>query len=486
LVIILTFIEPMASHLLSTNKNIFVMLTIQITARKAPAHKVEVSHKDDLMKPRPRSQELYQKMCQHIPGGVNSPVRACKGVDQLPMIIERGKGDTITDVDGHQYIDYCGSWGALIHGHAHPEIIAAAHKQIAMGTTFGISSGTEAEIAELVTALVPSVEAIRFVSSGTEATMSAIRLARGYTGRELIVKFDGNYHGHADFLLVKAGSGLLEVADPTSFSAGIPAALVQHTISLPYNDIDRCRQLLLDPAFSSRVAAVILEPIPANMGVVPPVPGFLESLRQLTTEIGALLIFDEVITGFRVGLRGAQGLYGITPDLSCFGKIIGGGFPAAAFGGQRRIMECLAPIGNVYQAGTLSGNPVAMGAGLRTLSLLQQKGFYEQLDAATQMLTAPVEAFLAANPKIQASLQRVGSMFTLFFGKRHITSLAEAQQCDNQQFGRFFRFMFDRGVYIPPLQWEAWFISAAHTDHHLRTTSKLIIEFLDSHVRNYS
>lgn len=432
---------------------------------------------------RTKSQNIYDKLCQVIPGGVNSPVRSCKGVEQLPLVAERGFGDLLFDADGHSYIDFCGSWGALIHGHAHPAILAAATTQMALGTSFGITTEIEEKIAAKVVNLVDSVEKIRFVSSGTEATMSAVRVARGYTGRKLIVKFDGNFHGHADFFLVRAGSGVLELNQNAS-SAGIPETIVQDTISLPYNDEYSCKKFLMDPANRKRIAGVILEPIAANMGVVPATESFLKMLRAVTEEIGALLIFDEVITGFRVALAGAQALYGIKPDLTCFGKIIGGGFPAAAFGGRREIMDCLAPLGAVYQAGTLSGNPVAMAAGLQALTLLEHENFYVNLRHKTKILTGPIQEYLQAHPKLEVCLQEKGSMFTLFFGSRQVSNMTEAQQCNGQLFGNFFRYMFDHGVYIPPLQWEAWFISNAHTEENLMKTSDLVVAFLHNEFPN--
>lgn len=428
------------------------------------------------MKTRPKSQTIYDNLCQVIPGGVNSPVRSFKSVAQSPMIVESAKGDLLFDADGHSYIDFCGSWGPLIHGHSHPEIIQAAQKRLAMGTTFGISTEIEEQIANKVTKLIDSIDKIRFVSSGTEATMSAVRLARGYTRREVVIKFDGNFHGHSDQFLVKAGSGVLN-SDQTSSSAGIPKDMVRNTISLPYNDVEECRKFLLAPENRSKIAAVILEPIAANMGVVPPETNFLKMLRETTDEIGALLIFDEVITGFRVGLQGAQGLYGITPDLTCFGKIVGGGFPAAAFGGRKEIMDHLAPLGSVYQAGTLSGNPVAMEAGLKALTLLERSGFYNELEAKTEILTKPLEDFINKNPALQICLQRVGSMFTLFFGRRSVKNAQEAQCCKPEQFTNFFQYLFNEGVYIPPMQQEAWFVSSAHTEENLILTRDLILAY---------
>lgn len=427
---------------------------------------------------RSRSRTLYEKLCEMIPGGANSPVRACKAVEQLPMVIDRAEKDTVIDVDGRRYIDFCGSWGALIHGHAHPQIIEAASRRMSGGTTFGISSLIEEQMARKVVGLVDSLEKVRFVSSGTEATMSAVRLARGFTGRDLIVKFDGNYHGHADFFLVKAGSGVFNL-DQTSTSAGIPKAYLQSTISLPYNDEEACRAFLLDPNHRQQIAAVILEPIAANMGVVPATGSFLKMLRAVTEEIGAVLIFDEVISGFRVALGGAQELYGLRPDLSCYGKIIGGGFPVAAFGGRADVMDCLAPLGHVYQAGTLSGNPVGMEAGLQTLMLLEKESFYAELEKKTKLLTDPIEEFIKRHPSLPVCLQRVGSMFTLFFGARQVNNSTEAEQCNAKLFGEFFRYLFDQGVYIPPFQWEAWFVSAVHSDEHLIQTRDLVLNFLE-------
>lgn len=330
------------------------------------------------------SEAIYKNLCEVIPGGVNSPVRSCLKMGQLPMVVDRAYEDQLIDADGHTYIDFCGSWGALIHGHAHPAILEAVKVRMDKGTSFGITTSIEGELAHEIVKLIDSIEKIRFVSSGTEATMSAVRLARGVTKREVIVKFSGNYHGHADHFLVQAGSGVLEVS-PTASSAGVPEEMVKHTINLPYNDVESCRQLFNHPDYRHCIAAVILEPIAANMGVVPASHEFIRYLRSATEEMGALLIFDEVINGFRVGLRGAQEYYSIKPDLTCFGKIIGGGFPAAAFGGRREVMDQLAPLGSVYQAGTLSGNPVAMEAGLQSLKLLQRPGFYEELQAKTDL-----------------------------------------------------------------------------------------------------
>lgn len=427
------------------------------------------------MEHRALSEQCYQKLCKVIPGGVNSPVRSFKGLGIPPLVVERGAGDLIYDVDGNSYIDYCGSWGPLIHGHAHPAIIDAAYKRMLMGTTFGITSAIEEQLASKVVDLMPSIEKIRFVSSGTEATMSAARLARGYTGRDLIVKFTGNYHGHADFFLVQAGSGVVGLT-PTSSSAGIPEEIVRHTICLPYNDTECCRKFLLDPQHKDRVAAVIVEPIAGNMGCVPGKESFLNMLRETTRMIGALLIFDEVISGFRVGLGGAQALYDITPDLTCLGKIIGGGFPAAAFGGRAEIMDCLAPLGKVYQAGTLSGNPVAMAAGLQSLTMLEVDGFYEELEDTANLITKPLKEVLEKKG-INACVQQVGSMFTIFFGRKQVDNMEEGRTLDLAAFAKFFRYLFVNEVYIPPAQYEAWFVSSAHTRAHLEKTRDLILAF---------
>ena len=429
------------------------------------------------MRLRPKSLEIYERLCEVIPGGVNSPVRSCKNMNQPPLVAERAVEDLIYDPDGHSYIDYCGSWGALIHGHSHPQIIEAAQNRMALGSSFGITTQIEEELARHVVTLIESIDKIRFVSSGTEATMSAIRLARGFTKRDLIIKFAGNYHGHADFFLVQAGSGVAGFL-PQSSSAGIPEDIVKNTICLPYNDVEACRQVLRDPKNKGRIAAVILEPIAGNMGVVPATQEFIDMLRKETVDAGALLIFDEVMTGFRVGLKGAQGLYGVMPDLTTFGKIIGGGFPAAAFGGRRDIMDCLSPLGHVYQAGTLSGNPVAMEAGLQSLKMLNQKGFYEELSRKTNVLTKPIQDYLNKTQK-NACIQQVGSMFTLFFGLKRVNNFEDTKRLDNETFARFFRFLFSKGVYIPPLHVEAWFASTAHTDAHLIKTRDLIIEFLE-------
>jgi glutamate-1-semialdehyde 2,1-aminomutase len=429
------------------------------------------------MKIRSQSQKIYQQMCHVIPGGVNSPVRSCKSMGQSPLVVDHAYGDIIVDVDGHKYIDYCGSWGALIHGHAHPVILDAVRKRLEKGTSFGITTALEGELAHEVVGQIDSIEKIRFVSSGTEATMTVARLARGFTKREIIVKFSGNYHGHADFFLVQAGSGVLEVS-PTASSAGIPEDIVKHTVSLAYNDIEACQKLFSHSHYRHRIAAVILEPVAGNMGVIPADPAFIRFLREETEKMGSLLIFDEVITGFRVDAKGAQKLYDVRPDLTCFGKIIGGGFPAAAFGGRKEIMDCLAPIGAVYQAGTLSGNPIAMEAGLQSLRLLQRPRFYEELQLKTDRFLEPIKARIKKK-NWNACIQQVGSMFTLFFGKKQVHHLQEAMEVDSALFAHFFRTMFDQGIYVPPSPHEAWFISDAHEDKHLDQTREAVLAFME-------
>lgn len=421
------------------------------------------------------SNEIYARLCEVIPGGVNSPVRACKAMGQIPMVADHAKGDIVTDVDGYSFIDFCGSWGALILGHAHSEVLQAAQQIMMKGTTFGITTEIEEMLARKIIQLVDSIEKIRFVSTGTEATMSAVRLARGFTQKELIIKFSGHYHGHADFFLVQAGSGVASLN--ASSSAGIPHEIVQHTLCLPFNDIDACRAVFKDERYRHRIAGVILEPIAGNMGVVPATHEFIQMLREETHKNHSLLIFDEVITGFRVGLKGAQELYNVQADLVCFGKIIGGGFPAAAFGGKKEIMDFLAPLGPVYQAGTLSGNPVAMAAGLRTLDLIEAPGFYSQLADKCDSIVKPIRQVIQTLG-INACIQQAGSMFTLFFGQTEVRNMEEATNCDRDTFARFFRFMFANGVYIPPLQLEPWFVSAAHTEENLAKATKLVIQFL--------
>ncbi len=412
-----------------------------------------------------RSEELFARARRVIPGGVNSPVRAFRAVGGQPVFIDHGAGAYLYDVDGNQYIDYVGSWGPLIFGHAHPQVVAAVTAAAQRGTSYGAPTEAETRLAELVIEAVPSIELMRFVNSGTEATMSALRVARAYTGRQKIIKFTGGYHGHADMLLVAAGSGALTLGTPDS--PGVPAAATAQTLSLPYNDIAAVRA-----AFEQSpddIAAVIVEPVAGNMGCVPPVEGFLQGLREVTRQYGAVLIFDEVMTGFRVAHGGAQALYGIDPDMTCLGKIVGGGLPAAAYGGKRAIMELVSPAGPVYQAGTLSGNPLAMAAGATQLELLKQPGVYERLDALTTALCDGVGA-AAREAGVPVYQTRVGSMFTTFFTAGPVTDETTAKTSDTRAFATFFGSLLDQGVYIAPSQFEAGFLSLAHSDDDIART----------------
>ncbi len=409
---------------------------------------------------------LFSEAKRVIPGGVNSPVRSFSGVGGTPVFIDHAQGAYITDSSGKCYIDYVGSWGPMILGHAHPEVIAAVKYAAEKGLSFGAPTEIETQMAQKVCELVPSIDLVRMVSSGTEATMSAIRLARGYTGRDKIVKFEGCYHGHSDSLLVKAGSGALTFGVPSS--PGVPASVAENTITLTYNDSESVRKLFAE--IGEEIACIIVEPVAGNMNCIPPVPGFLETLRQVCDQYQSVLIFDEVMTGFRVGLQGAQGFYQIRPDLTTLGKIIGGGMPVGAFGGQRKIMECLAPLGPVYQAGTLSGNPVAMAAGLKTLELISAPGFFDALTAKTEKLTAGLKA-AAEKSGVAFTTNAVGGMFGLFFSQEDkITRFAQVMQCDQERFKRFFHAMLEQGVYLAPSAFEAGFVSAAHTDEDLDKT----------------
>lgn len=421
---------------------------------------------------RAKSEKVYISSCGVIPGGVNSPVRSFKEVGILPMVVKSGAGDTIIDVDGNCYIDYCMSWGSLMLGHAEESIVECVSAQMRSGSSFGITTEVEKDLAEKITSLIPGMDKIRFVSSGTEATMSAIRLARGYTSKNTIIKFNGNYHGHVDSLLIQAGSGLSLL--PQASSKGVPADMLKHTLSLPYNNIELVRSILRE---RDDIAAVLLEPIAANMGVVPATSEFLQMLREETKNKGILLIFDEVITGFRVGLTGASGYYGIQPDLFCFGKIIGGGLPAAAFGGRSDIMDFLAPLGGVYQAGTLSGNPLAMQAGLATIKKLEQPHFYEKLTEKADLLLTPIQDLIEER-SLPVSLQRVGSMFTFFFSSKKITCKEDLMGIDEKKFKEFFQYLFSKGIYMAPSQYEANFVSMAHTEEHLVKTRDCILTFL--------
>ncbi|MDA3878523.1 MAG: glutamate-1-semialdehyde 2,1-aminomutase, partial [Halothiobacillus sp.] len=402
--------------------------------------------------------DLFEHAQQHIPGGVNSPVRAFRSVGGDPVFVKRAQGAYFWDESDKRYIDYVGSWGPMILGHAHSVVIEAVRAAALNGLSYGAPTVAETHMADLICQIMPSMEMVRLTSSGTEATMSAIRLARGYTGRDRIVKFEGNYHGHSDSLLVKAGSGALTLGMPSS--PGVPKALAELTITLPYNDIEQVRAAFAE--IGHEIAAIIVEPVAGNMNCIPPVPGFLEGLRAVCDEYGTVLILDEVMTGFRVALGGAQALYGITPDLTTLGKIIGGGMPVGAFGGKREIMAHISPLGPVYQAGTLSGNPVAMAAGLATLQLLQAPGFYETLTARTARLCAGLtQAAKAAG--VPFMTQQVGGMFGMFFtDKPVVTSYEAATQCDTQAFNRFFHGMLKSGVYLAPSAYEAGFVSMAH------------------------
>ena len=408
-------------------------------------------------RPTAASSAIFARAQTIIPGGVNSPVRACRQVGCDPLFIARGEGGRIYDADGNEYLDLVGSWGPLILGHAHPEVLEAIARAMALGTTFGAPTALEVEFAQAIQAAMPSMERVRAVSSGTEATMTALRLARGFTGRDKIVKIDGAYHGHSDSLLVKAGSGAATLGIPGS--AGVTSGATKDTLTVAHNDLAALEAVLAP----GDIAAVIVEPIPGNMGCVPPTPAYVDGLRRLTRQHGTLLIYDEVITGFRVAYGGAQALHGITPDLTCVGKIVGGGLPAAAFGGRSDVMEQLAPLGPVYQAGTLSGNPLAMAAGLKTLEILRRPGTYERLD---QLGATIADAWLAAAREkgLPACVNRVGSMFTLFFTAGPVTDYASAKTSDLERFGAFFRGMRERGVSLPPSQFEAAFTSLALSD----------------------
>jgi glutamate-1-semialdehyde 2,1-aminomutase len=418
--------------------------------------------------PRPldKSRELQRRAERVIPGGVDSPVRAFRAVGGDPPFIIRGEGARLFDADGNSYLDYVGSWGPLILGHAHPAVVAAIEEAARKGASFGASTPAEAELAELIIAAMPSIEKLRFVSSGTEAVMSAIRLARAFTGRKHIVKFEGCYHGHADALLVKAGSGVATLGIPGS--AGVPEESVQFTLALPFNDVAAIEEAFRK--FAGQLACVIVEPIVGNMGCVPPRDGFLQKLRDLSARDGALLVFDEVMTGFRVAFGGAQQMFGIQPDLTTLGKIIGGGLPVGAYGGRRDLMDMVAPLGPVYQAGTLSGNPLAMAAGLATLRFLRDNpAVYADLDRLTAILVNEV-ADAAKKAGVALSANRVGSMFTWFFTADAVTDWANAAKCDTAAFGRFHRALLERGVYLPPSQFEAAFVSAAHSQADMDIT----------------
>lgn len=419
------------------------------------------------------SQKLFAEAQKHIPGGVNSPVRAYRSVGGTPPFIVRAKGSRIFDADGNSYIDYVGSWGPAILGHAEPNVLTALHEAMKCGLSYGAPTPAEIELARAVKKHVPSVELIRFVNSGTEATMSAIRVARGFTGRDKIVKFDGHYHGHADFLLVKAGSGAATSGSPDS--AGVPASFAEHTITVPFNNLDAVEQVFIK--YKNQIACVILEPIMGNMGCILPQDGFLQGLRDVCDRHKAVLIFDEVMTGFRVGLSGAQGLCGIKPDLTTFGKIIGGGLPVGAYGGKKEIMGCVAPLGKVYQAGTLSGNPLAMAVGIKTLELLSRANIYETLEKLGQQLEDGLRE-AAHSQKIPLQVNRVGSMFSFFFSKNPVIDAETARQANQEMFKKVFHHMLMGGVYFAPSAFEAGFISLAHSSQDIQNTAQLFSDAL--------
>ena len=412
-----------------------------------------------------RSRSLTQRAQQVLVGGVNSPVRAFKAVGGEPLMIERAQGAYLFDADGQEYLDYVGSWGPMIVGHAHPAVVEAIRDQAGRGASFGTSNPPEVELGEMIAAAMPSIEMIRFVCSGTEATMSAARLARAHTGRNLIVKFDGCYHGHGDSFLSQAGSGLATLG--ISASPGVPEEVARQTISLPYNGLAEVRQVFAD--YGPEIAAVIVEPLAANMGVVPPAPAFLPLLQELTTKHGALLILDEVISGFRLAYGGAQAVYGVQPDLTTLGKIIGGGLPVGAYGGRREIMQMVAPLGPVYQAGTLAGSPMAMRAGIATIQQLQVPGVYAELSKKAARLAEGIRQALAESG-VQGTVNVAGSLLTLFFTPGAVASYDDAKKSDTKRFGQFFRQMLGRGIFLPPSQFEAWFLSTAHSEADIDRT----------------
>ncbi|KAF1084710.1 Glutamate-1-semialdehyde 2,1-aminomutase [Sporotomaculum syntrophicum] len=414
-----------------------------------------------------KSAQLFTEAVNYIPGGVNSPVRAFQAVGGKPVFIAKGEGALLTDVDGNTYIDYVGSWGPLVLGHRHPEVVKALHNCLEKGTSFGAPTELETLLAKMIVEAMPSVDMVRLVNSGTEATMSAIRLARGYTRRNKIIKFAGCYHGHADFLLIQAGSGALTLGVPTS--PGVPASTAEHTIIAPYNDLDIVQEIFRRAG--EDIAAIIVEPVAGNMGVVPPAPGFLAGLRELTAQYGSLLIIDEVMTGFRVAYGGAQVLYDVEPDLTTLGKIIGGGLPVGAYAGKKEIMYAVAPAGPVYQAGTLSGNPLAVTAGIATLQLLRRPGVYETLEQKSARLEQGLRQ-AAAEAGLELTFNRVGSMFCTFFTNQPVTDYDSATRSDTKQFARFFAGMLQKGVYLAPSQFEAAFMSLAHSDEQIDQTIK--------------
>ncbi|MBQ3510051.1 MAG: glutamate-1-semialdehyde 2,1-aminomutase [Peptococcaceae bacterium] len=411
------------------------------------------------------SKKLFEEAQEFIPGGVNSPVRAFKAVGDHPVFIEKAEGSKLYDADGNEYVDYICSWGPMLLGHQPEAVTKAVQEALLKGSTYGAPTAAEVEIAKLIVDAVPSVEMVRMVNSGTEATMSAIRLARGYTNRNKLVKFEGCYHGHADHLLIKAGSGALTFGVPSS--PGVPESIASETLSATYNDLDSVKKLFAE--YPDQIAAVIVEPVAGNMGLIPPAEGFLEGLREVTKEYGALLIFDEVISGFRASYGGAQKVFNIMPDITCLGKIIGGGLPVGAYGGRKEIMQHVAPVGPVYQAGTLSGNPLAMAAGIATLKELAKPGFYETIEAKAKKLADGVQA-AADKAGVAVSINHSASLLTVFFTNQNVDSYAAAMTSDTAKFKVFFQSMLNQGVYLPPSQFECWFVSLAHTDEDIEKT----------------
>lgn len=420
-----------------------------------------------------RSEELFRQACEYIPGGVNSPVRAFKAVEGTPVFIQNGKGARVEDVDGNQYIDYVCSWGPLILGHSHPQIIEAICEAAVHGTSYGAPCEGELELAHLICEAIPSIEKVRMVNSGTEATMSAIRLARAYTGREKILKFEGCYHGHADSFLIKAGSGMLTTGVPTS--PGVPEALAGNTLVAEYNNLSSVEEVFA--RFGSQIAAIIVEPVAGNMGLVPPAEGFLPGLRRITQQYGSLLIFDEVITGFRTCYGGFQNIVKVKPDITTLGKIIGGGMPVGAYGGRRDIMSRISPEGDVYQAGTLSGNPLAMAAGIATLRTLQDNDWYDRLEVSTHLLTGKLKNIFEEHG-LFFTINRLGSMFTIFFTERPVDSYQAVLSCDTEKYARFHRAVLKEGVYFPPAQFEVCFVSCAHGLEEVEETVEAVARAL--------
>lgn len=419
---------------------------------------------------------LYQDLCRLFPGGVSSPVRALYGAKRLPVIVKKAYKDIVEDIDDKTYIDFCASWGALILAHAEEGLVNELTKQLACGTSYGITNVYEHKLAKKITQFMPSIEMMRFCSSGTEATMFALRLARGVTGKDYIVKCIGNYHGSADFLLAEAGSGF---ATLNAASKGIPHDSIKYTLNLPYNDVDALEKLFTSSEYKDKIAAVIVEPVAGNMGVVKATQSYLKRLREITKQNQTLLIFDEVMTGFRVGLGGAQEFYDIDPDLTCLGKIIGGGFPAAVYGGKHDYMQQISPLGPIYQGGTLSGNPMAMAAGYYVMQQIEKPNFYSDLRKKTENFLNPIKQKLAEKKNLKACVQDIGSMFTIFFGVNEVQNMEQSEKSDKPLFWKFFNYLLDRGVYWSPSPYEACFMMHAHTEEHLKKTQHLILDFID-------